>query len=148
MWLSTLPRNDDWLRTRTWDLWVRAEGELRLVQVLSDLLLVLEVGKVPFREQKAVLRQFLRLPAAEATPPALRTEVDAFLGPPLLVKDVETGLVHYLDPSEEAEESYLGRGVLHCALETRVEWPDYEYLSPTTGVEQVTCPACRGEVDV
>lgn len=62
-----------------------------------------------------------------------------------LVRDHSTDLIHKVSfPSEPSASEGQERGVLACLPIVCVEWPDYEYLSPTTGVEQVTCPVCRG----
>lgn len=68
-------RNEDWLRTRSWDLYTSAGTK---VTTLAALLPAIYATGTP-AEQRAALRRFMALPSAEAMPAGLRAEVDDFL---------------------------------------------------------------------
>lgn len=73
-------RNADWLRGRTWDLWLREGDAYVLVERMDQLLFVLRAADEPIPVQKGVLRNFLARPAAQAMPEQLRKEVETFVG--------------------------------------------------------------------
>ncbi len=56
-------RNEDWLRTRRWDI---------VPATVDTLLLSLGVHGKTTVEQKSVVADFMKLPAAEAMPVALK----------------------------------------------------------------------------
>jgi hypothetical protein len=69
--------NEDWLKTRTWDLYRVGT----LVTTLPDLLWALGVENKPVAEQKEEVRHATTLPSWEPAPKELKDEVDAFLNP-------------------------------------------------------------------
>ena len=71
-------RNEDWLRTQTWDLYDAGGPISTLRSLLAN---VLFVDREPVSAQRKALRRFMALPTAEAMPAELRAEVDAFLTP-------------------------------------------------------------------
>jgi hypothetical protein len=71
--LDTL--NEDWLRTRTWDLFA---GD-QLVKTLDQLVYVLGVKGAPVEVQKTEVRDFTALPAWGPAPAALKAQVLAWL---------------------------------------------------------------------
>lgn len=63
--------NDDWLRSRTWDI---------LPADLKTLLRVLDVQDAQRGAQAGALREFLKLPAAIPAPDSIKQEAEALLG--------------------------------------------------------------------
>lgn len=68
---ETRTRDEDWLRTRSWD--VRFPNG-KLVETLDDYLLVEGVLHAPDDEKRAKVEHLLSLPAAEAMPEGMRAE--------------------------------------------------------------------------
>lgn len=64
----------------TWDVHVMVDGQVRFVETLSDLLLSMDLENAPEAEQKAAVEELRPLPSWAAAPPALRAEVDEWLG--------------------------------------------------------------------
>lgn len=62
--IDTKLANADWLKTRTWDLYVPGNG--KLVETPAEL----AAAVAPL-----TVEHFLTLPAAEAMPPALKAEL-------------------------------------------------------------------------
>ncbi|HUN38487.1 MAG TPA: hypothetical protein VMU95_41380 [Trebonia sp.] len=62
--------NEDWIKTLTWDL-----GDW------DDFLSYLGVTGVPAAQQAAAIRQFKKLPAWQAAPPAIVSNAAALTGP-------------------------------------------------------------------
>ena len=76
------PANADWLRSRTWDMFVwRGDSKgLAPVLTLQDLLDCLQLEAEPIPAQKSRLRHFMSLPAAKPMPDALKNDVNSFIG--------------------------------------------------------------------
>lgn len=73
--MDTQTYNEDWLRTRTWDLW----RDRKLISTLPDLLWSLDVSFAPEEKQRAELEHFVSLPVWESAPESLKSEVSAYL---------------------------------------------------------------------
>lgn len=58
--------NEDWLKTRTWDI---------LPPTAATLLDTLDVSRKSFLEQRRAIAKFMELPAARAMPEELRAEL-------------------------------------------------------------------------
>ena len=69
--------NEDWLKTRTWDLYRVGT----LVTTLPDFLWALGVTNKPEADQKEALSHAITLPSWIPAPKSLKDEVDAFLNP-------------------------------------------------------------------
>jgi hypothetical protein len=70
------PRNRDWTRSSSWDMYLMMGKELKIVETLEELAFVMnwEPSKL-----EAEIRRFLNLPIAEAMPPKLQEELQQFL---------------------------------------------------------------------
>lgn len=73
---ATNTRNEDWVKTRTWDLFLGSQ----LVRTVPALLVVLGVSTSPLAEQKAAIRKAMELPSWEPAPAELKAEAQAFVG--------------------------------------------------------------------
>jgi hypothetical protein len=67
--------NEDWLRYRTWDLY---RGHI-LITTVDNLLWALRVQNAPLNNQIKTLQHFMTLPAWQAAPEDLVTDVASFL---------------------------------------------------------------------
>ena len=69
--------NEDWLKTRTWDLYRVGT----LITTLPDFLWSLGVADSPESEQKVAVRHATELPSWIPAPKELKDAVDEFLNP-------------------------------------------------------------------
>ena len=69
--------NEDWLKTRTWDIYRLGT----LVTTLPDFLWALGVANSPESEQKEAVRHATELPSWIPAPKELKDAVDEFLNP-------------------------------------------------------------------
>ena len=69
--------NEDWIKTRSWDIWRHFEdAPSRLVETIDDLLSFLRVpDDAAASTKRAAVEKFLALPAAQAMPERLRREL-------------------------------------------------------------------------
>ena len=75
---NTELRNDDWLKTCTWDLWVTDnDGKHTPVRNVDELFHVRGVPDAKRAERQAALSRLLRLPSSEAMPRELVDELTA-----------------------------------------------------------------------
>lgn len=75
MSLENDTRNEDWLRTRSWDLYAGT----KLVTTLPKLLYALGVQYAEPDEQKAAVEHFTKLPSWRPAPDELKAAVGKFL---------------------------------------------------------------------
>lgn len=68
--------NEDWLRTRTWDLYRGSH----LITTLEDFLWALNVENAIQDDQLKALRHAMSLPSWIPAPEALKVEVTDFIG--------------------------------------------------------------------
>jgi hypothetical protein len=73
--VMTTLENEDWLKSRTWDLYRGSE----LVTTTDNLLWALSVQDEPEDQQIAAIRHFMTLPAWLAAPAELVKSVAEFL---------------------------------------------------------------------
>ena len=106
--------NEDWLRTRTWDMYRGSTP----ISTIPDLLWALDVDSAPYGEQLVALRHFVNLPAFQAAPASLKHDVAVFF-----VTEAKKAVVQKGDlPGHEFHgnqyESGFGEGSKYLGVKT------------------------------
>jgi hypothetical protein len=100
--------NEDWTKTRSWDLYLGGKP----VDTLGELLYIFGLQDSPLEVQRAKIRHFTELPSYLPAPQSLKDEIAIFLGGEILKGDIDGHDFHgnqFTDGQSQSSESELDR---------------------------------------